>query len=330
MNKTRQHFVKIFILAFMSLMLLACASMYATTPEVTLIPGGATPAPDMIASPNPASAYAQATIDSGQNQLLDLSRQATQISLNMFQAANAAAQSTQDYNQRQKQALDFQETAINQNISRAAATQEFLTLQTKTARDAAIAALRSTQNSSAAAAQSAYLIIGSQTAQAQLVLNIRGSQTAQAMAAFTAVPLTATPYAATQAALLMSEYGREQRSFVKQIVNPMIPIIAVLDLLLFILGIVLIFRRFVSTPRPARLRIAPVIVNPNPLTIIDGGFADRDPWLDRIIPSELSPGDLPDLPVENTVYVKIVDANELPIADWITEVEHQLETEGNL
>lgn len=312
----------------MALTMLACASMVAATPVAAILSGSDTPAPAIIESPNPA--YAQATIDSGRSQLLDLSRQSTEISLNMSQAAHSAAQSTQDAYQRQRLALDFQATDVSQGIARAAATQDFIIQQTKIARDAAAIAQRSTQSSAVAAAQSTYRVIGSQTAQAQAILSVQSSQTAQAVAALTAAPLTATPYAATQAALLMQEYSREQQSFVKQIVYPLIPIIVVLDLLLFTLGIILIYRRFISIPWSGHLRIAPVIVNPNPLTIIDGGFADHDPWFDRIIPSELRPANLPELPGESKLNVEIMNADEPPVSNWIAELEQQLATEGRL
>jgi len=305
--------------------------MYTTTPEVIVQSVDSTPEPIIIiVSSNPAAANAQATIDTGQSQLLELARQSTQVSLNMSQAANSAAQATQAFNQQQKLALDFQANGIRLNMERAAATQEFLKQQTKTARDAAAAAQRSTQSRADAAAESAFLVVGSQTAQAQATMAAQGSQTAEAVAVLTSSPLTATPYAATQAALLMNEYGREQRSFVNQIVNPLLPFIVVLDLLLFILGIILIYRRYVLIPWPRRLRFATVIVNPNPLTIIDGGFAEHDQGLDRVIPSELRPASLTDLPGENTTFVEIVNAAELPIADWIAEVEGQLTADGRL
>ena len=304
--------------------------MSTTLPEFTPTPGNATFAPGVIESPNPASAYAQATIDSSQSQLLDLSRQSTEVSLNMSQAANSAALATQDYYLRQKMALDYQATGISLNLARASATQEFLLQQTKIARDATTVAQRSAQSSAAAAAQSAYLVIGSQTAQAQADLNSQASQTAQAVVALTASPLTATPFAATQAALLMQEYSREQQAFVKQIVHPLIPIIAVLDLLLFILGIVLISRQFTPMPWPRRLRIAPGSLPPPPLTIIDGGFVEHNPWLHRKIPYEITPGNLPGLPDDNEVNVEMVNATDPTVANWIAELEHQLANEGKL
>jgi hypothetical protein len=55
----------------------------------------------MIESPDQAYAAAQATIEAGERQLLDLSRKAIEVSLNMAEAADAAAQSTKDFNERQ-------------------------------------------------------------------------------------------------------------------------------------------------------------------------------------------------------------------------------------
>jgi hypothetical protein len=326
MNITGQRTRKILILLFTALMLLACDSMFSAIPKSTATPGQAALAPEIIESPNPASSNAQATIDFGQRQLLDLSHQATVVSLNISQAANAAAQSTQDANQRQKLDLDNQQTIIRQNIAQAVATQNYLTQQTKIAKDAAAAV----KSRAAEATHSAYLVSVSQTAQVEAIMGAQGAQTAQAAAALTAVPLTATPLAATQAALLMQEYSREQKSFVNQIVNPLIPFIVVLDLLLFILGIILIYRRFILVPWPRQLRFARVNVNPNPLTIIDGGFAEPDPRLEGIIQSESRPADQYGLPVENTAYVEIVNATDPSIANWIAEVEHQLTAEGGI
>jgi hypothetical protein len=296
-------------------------------PEFSPTPGHATPAPGIIESPNPAYAFAQVTMDYGQSQLFDLPRKATEVSLNMTQAANAAALSTQGYNQRQKMDLDYQATIVSLNIAQAAATQKFITLQTKIVRDATAVA----QSSAATATHSAYLVNVTQTAQAQAILDARVLQTAQAVAALAAYPLTATPFAMTQAALLMQQYDREQQAFVDQVVAPLIPVLATLVLLLFILGIVfLAYRRFMPMPWPRRLLTARENVNPSPLTMIDGVIADHDPWLHRIIPSELTPANLHRLSSENTVHVEIVNANEPPVAHWIAELEHQLATEGGL
>jgi hypothetical protein len=259
--------------------------------------------------------------------LLDLSRKATEVSLNMSQAANSAALSTQDYNQRQKVDLDYQATVVSLNITQAAATQKFIRQQTKMAGDATAVA----QSRAAAATHSASLVNVTQTARAQALVDAQVLQTAQAAAALTASPLTATPFAVTQAALLMQQYDREQQSFLDRVVTPLIPILATtLVLLLIILVIVLAYRRFMPMPWPRRLSIGRVNVNPGPLIMIDGVIVDHDPGLHRVIPFELTPANPAGLPGENTVHVEIVSATEPPVAHWIAEVEHQLATEGGL
>jgi hypothetical protein len=287
--------------------------MSTTRPEFSTPPGYATPAPGNNESSNPDYDSAQATMDYGQSQLLELSRKATEVSLNMSQAANAAAQATQDSNQRQQMELDYQATLVNQNIAQAAATQKFINQQTKMANDATAVA----QSGTATAVHSAYLL--------------KVNQTAQAAAALPAYPLTATPFAATQAALLMQQYDREQQSFLDRVVSPLIPIFAAtLVLLLFVLVIVLVYRRLMPVPWLRRLQIERVNVHPSPLNMIDGVIVDHDPRLHQIIPYELTPTNPPGLPGENTVHVEIVDATEPPVAHWIAEVEHQLATEGRL
>jgi len=322
MNVTgSQRIAWLLIITFMALMLMGCVDSLSTPiPEFSSAPG-------IIASPNPADTFAQATIDYGQRQLLDLSRKATEVSLSMSQAANAAALSTQEYYQRQKLDLDFQATIVSLNIAQAAATQEFITQQTKMAGEATAVA----QSLAVTATHSAYLVNGTQTAQVQAILDARVLQTDQAVAALTAYPLTATPFAVTQAALLMQQYDREQQAFVDRVVVPLIPVIAALVLLLFILGIVLANRRFLPMLWPRRLRMARVKLIPAPLIIIDEVAVDHDTRFHRIIPSKLSPANPPGLPGENTVDVEIVNAVEPTVALWIAEVERQsATTEGGL
>ena len=265
-------------------------------------------------------------MDAGQSQLSDLSRRSTEVSLNMSQAANAAALSTQDANRRQKMELDYQSTVVSLDITQAAATQSFIKQQTKIARDATAAA----QSSAATATHSAYLINVTQTTQAQAALDSLALQTVQAKAALTDYPMTATPFAVTQAALLMQKYDRERQSFVNQIVAPLIPILVVLDLLLFILIIIRAYRRFVPMPWSPHLRIVRVNMNPSPLLMIDGVISDPDPKLQQAAPTKLLPVNPSGLPVEDMAHVEIINAVEPPVAHWITEVEHQLTDEGGL
>ncbi len=367
MNTHRRIIPTILIIFLLILLLLGCVSLLPTTTEYSSTPDRSTTVPGKIASPIPAYENAQATVDYGQSQLSDLSRKATELSLNMSQAENAAAQSTKDANHRRKIELDYQATVVSLNITQAAATQRFITQQTKIARDATTAAQSSAattthsaylmnvtqtaqaqaaldslaqQTAQSAAALTAYPLTAtysahelnvSETGQAQMVLYAQATQAAQAIETLTAYPLTATPFAVTQAALLMQQYDREQQSFVNRVVKPLIPILAVLDLVLFIVWIVWAFRRFLPLPwSPPRLRIAPVNLNPTPLMIIDGVVSDPNPQLHPAIPTELLPANTPRPSVENTVHVVIINAAEPPIANWIAEVEHQLADEGGL
>jgi hypothetical protein len=371
MKRNCQRIAALLILTFVAQVLMGCSTKFQTLGQFSptssqAASSAAVPTPVVIESPKPDFAIAQATMDFGQSQLLDLSRKSTEVSLNMSQAANASALSTQDFNQRQKMELNYQSTIVSLNITQAAATQKFIAQQTKMARDAAAAA----QSTAAAATHSAFLVNSTQTAQAQaifdaqalqtaqavaaltaypltatfsayernvnetvqaqMILNAQATQTAQVVAALTAYPLTATPFAETKAALLLQQYGREQQSFSNQVVAPLIPILAALGLLLFILLIVLAYRRYLSTQWPRRLRILGGIVHPRPLNVIDGVIVDHDPPLHPIIPSELPPANPPRLASENTIHVEIVNATEPPVAHWIAEVEHKLATEEGL
>jgi hypothetical protein len=304
---------------------MGCVSM------TTTMPGGYSPTytgtqvPDIIKTSNSDYAYAQATIDYGQNQLLELSRKATEVSLNMAQAANAAAQSTKDYNERQKLELDSQATSISLKIAQAAATQKYIKQQTKMAREATVAA----QSSSATAIQLAHLESVKQTAQAQRVLDAQVLNTAQSVAAQTAYPLTATPFAVTQAALLLQQYDREQQSFLDHIVIPLIPTLLIINLLLFILVIILAYRWWVPMPRYRHLLPLHANGNPRPLNMIEGVIVNHDLRSHRI-PFELTQANGQKPQSDYTVHVEIVNPNELPVAHWIAEVEKQLAEEGRL
>jgi hypothetical protein len=358
MNKTRQRFTTFLIVTFTGLMIWGCtSSMFTPTPAAAPANELETPVPGMIInSSNPAGALAQATIAAGQSQLQELSSKATELSLNIAQAANAAAQSTKDFNQRQKMALDNQATIISLNMAQAVATQDFLQQQTNIARDATGAA----QSSAATAAQAVYLAMVQQTDQAQSILDgqnlqteqaaatlaaypatatyaaqmllaFQAAQAAQTVASQTAYPLTATPFAATQAALLMQQYGREQQSFVNRVVIPMVPFVAVLLILLFILVIILASRQYLPRlPWPRRLAAARIVVSSNPLVVIAGLMPGANPQPAHPLPHGLTPPNPPRLPSENRLHVEIVSANEPPVAHWVAELEFQLSAEGGL
>ena len=348
MNGNGQRIAKILTLTSMALMLLGCGSLFTSTTTgvgtAPAVPG------DNSAASNPDFAVAQATLDAGQGQLSDLSRQSTDVSFNMTQASNASARSTQDDNQRQKLDLDFQATAVSLNMAHAAATQQSLKQQTQMV----INATAAVQSSAAAATQSAYQVNVTQTAHAQGILDVQTAQaqdlqgtqlmqlvtqtaqaqvnlaaqvvqTDQAVAALTTGPMTATPLAMTQQAGVMQEYAREQQSFADRVATPLIPVAATLLLLLFVLVIILAYRRFLP-PRPLARRLLPIpaTITPNPLMIVDGVAVDRLP---SGIPNELTPANPPRLAGENIPQVEIVAAAEPPVAHWIAEVESQLDVE---
>jgi hypothetical protein len=351
------------ILTFLALGLMGCTGRSTTVFDAPATAGPAATAPVIVESPNPAYSEAQATIDTGKSQLQGLSGRATDVSLNIAQAANAAAQATKDYNQRLKTDLDFQATVVSQNITQAAATQKYILQQTKTGKDAAVAAQNSvdkatqlayainvTQTAQAeailnayvqqtaesvaaltayplTATYSAYLLNVTATAQAGVILNAQAAQAAQTAAALTAYPLTATPFAVTQAALLLQQYGREQQSFVDQIVVPLLPILASVVLVLFLVVIFLAKQRYIQIPWPRRLRLVRANDYSSPL-MIDGVIADPAPRLLQPNLPEPTPANPPRTESENTVHVEIVNAAEPPVAHWVAEVEHKLESEG--
>jgi len=318
MNKTFQRTISILILTYLALMLVGCADTLANPSEFAPDPGN-------IDSVDPAYAYSQATIEAGQRQLLDLSIKATEIQLNMEQAEDAAALSTLESAQRQKLEMDFQATLVSQNIAEAAATQEFLTQQTGVAMEATEVA----QSHAATITQLAYQAVGTQTAQAQTILDSRVQQTAQAVAALTAYPLTATPLAVTQAALLMQQYDREQQSFLDQVVKPLLPFVAIFILMLFI-GLVIIANRRASRPLPwfPRLRDRRDNDNSKQTRIIDGVEVNPNRLEHESFQSE---GTLPDVTYsadDNLACIEIVKATEIPFAHWVSEVEGRLDAEG--
>jgi hypothetical protein len=316
MKMTNRWITSLIILPLMALMLLGCESTYTIQSDYAY-----TPPPGIPGSPDPAFAFSQATMDAGQRQLFELSRRATEVSLSMSQAANAAALATQEYHRRQQMELDYQLTLISQNMAVAAVTQEFLNQQTKIAGDATTAA----QNRAAWIVQSANYMIATQTAQAQAILNSQAQQTAQAAAALTTYPLTATPFAKTEAALLLQQYDRERRTFEDRIVAPLIPMLATLITLLIIAGIILWVRRFRPLYWPRLPHILRADIIPPPLYMIDGELVNHDHQ--NTLP-QLPATDLPGLPGVKQIHVEIVEATKPPFSDWVTEVEHQLNAEG--
>ncbi len=241
-------------------------------------------------------AAAQATLDYGQRQAMELSYQATTVSLNMAQAANAAAQTTRDYNQRLLVELSIRGTEVSQNMAQAVAAQKFSIEQTQMAWNVA------------AAAQS-------QTAQAQMILAVQATQTAQANATLTAYPLTATPQAALQADILQTRNETHQRVWWEQsVVTPLLVVLITLVVLLLIVGGVLAYRRLIPAME-LRLRTIPCDDNSH-LLLMDGGM---------IVDSAH-----PQLPSYGAVQVEIVGSSEPSITNWIVEAERKLHSDGRM
>jgi hypothetical protein len=307
------------IVTLMILVLSGCTSMSNNLPEHSQAPGS-------IDNLNPDYGYAQATMDYGQRQLLDLSRRSTEVSQEMVRAADSAAQTTLEYNQRRQLDLDFQATYISLNITQAAATQEFLAQETRLAVQATAVA----ESDAATATQAAYVVLVTQTAQAQAIIDAQAQQTAQVVAAMTAYPMTATPFAMTQAALLMQQYGREQQAFENQIITPLMPFIVFFLVLMVILVIILAYRRFMLGSWSRLMRIGSGSLNPRPRVMIDGVILDVDPNTSRTIPSTLGPVSVASLPGKNVIQVEIIDPTDPSVAHWIAEVEQQLDNEGGV
>lgn len=323
-----------------------------------------TPRPIPPASNAPGAAYldAQATLDAGKSQLLDLSRKETETMLDLTQAANAMAQATSDSIQRQKVDLEYQATIVSLNMTQAAATQNSILQQTKIAGDATAAA----QNSTATAAQAAYLFQASQTAMAQAaldrlalqtaqaastmtaypmaatqtanMLNVTGTaeartilnglatQTGEAAAALTAYPLTATPAALTKEAAAFQEFNQEQGTFQKAVVDPLTPFLVALVIILFIGTIFLVFRRTQPGSGLRRLRLLESRGTHKPL-IVDGVIIEQNAPIFLGVPLEETVSAPPPEAGLDTLPVEIIDPGEMPVAYWIQDAEDQLENQ---
>lgn len=300
-----QRIVTLLILTFLSLALLACVR----DPAAPVIISFETPQP---------FAAAQATLEYGQRQMEELSHQATVVGWNLSQAANAAEQATLEYNQRQMMELAYQATTVSLNMAQAAATQQSI------ANAAAIA-----QSQAATATYSAYIRDITQTAQAQAILDARATLTAQAIAALTALPLTITPLAETQAALLFEQRKYERQSNWGELVTPLMIILTTLVIVLLIVGGVSAFRRFMPVLE-YRMRNPHANGDQNPLILMDGMIVDLDSRRRRLTPSESRQDYLPQLPNDETPRVEIIGPSEPSISNWIIEAEQKLRSDGKL
>lgn len=359
MAKFNLRFVGLILLASTMLMVVGCSDDVNSASGYPFPSSISSPDLNFIETPDSAYANAQATKDAGQNQLLDLSHRATQVSLDISQTEVASSQSNLETDQRQKIEFDNQATAISLHIDRAAATQEFISAETKTA----LSSTQQAQNVAATATYSEELIRVTQTAQAQSILNaqirqtaqagailtaypmtatsiaqmksatetvqaqelsvVQASQTAQLNATSTVYPLTATPLAVTQAALLMQEYAQEQKAFNDRILSPLIPFLALFFVLIIIMGILLIYMGFIRSPWQRRMRSPRVDSRPSSLLLIDGVISDYHPQQQRRNPRRGVVNGSKHAN-HNSAQVNIQNANEPPLSDWIADVENRL------
>jgi hypothetical protein len=294
------------IIMIATLMVLALrAYKSATRPES----GSPIAFPTSTPSPFPgyqgeAHAAAQATLVSGQSEIMELSQQANIISLDMDRAANAAAQATMDYNQRQLMELSIRATEVSQNMAQAAATQ----------------------SQAATAAYSAYLQNVTQIEQAQAMLDDQANQRAQANAALTAYSLTATPWAVIQSEIARTQNEAKLRTLWGDlVVTPLKVVLLTLIVLLLIVGAVIVYWRL--TPL-LELRLRTISRN-SPLLVVDGMIVGPDPPRRRLKQLNLRllkhrhSGD-------ETSRVEIIGSSEPFLTNWIAEAEQNLRISGRM
>jgi hypothetical protein len=295
MNIIKRNIATMLIFIFIAVALLACESITA-------------PGTGSIQTSQPYAA-AQSTLDSGQSQMMELSHQATVVSLNMEQAANAAAQSTLDYNQQQMMELAYQATAVSLNMAQAAATQQFITEHTQMAWNATATA----QSQAATATYSAY------------ILNV--THTAQVHATQTAYSLTATPWAAIQEDIVRTRNEAERRAWWGDfVVTPLKVILSTLVVLLLIVGGVMAYRRLMPV---LELRLRTIWRdNDSHLLLIDGMIVDPAPPHRQLTQREPHQATLTRRSNFETPQVEITDPSEPSVINWITEAEQKLRTDG--
>lgn len=330
-----------------SLMVLASLACVSSTPPA---PGTSsyayatfTPSPGSENSHEASYAAAQATLTAGQNRAMELSHQATVVSLDMEQAAAIAAQATIDYDQRRMMELSIQATEVSLDMSRAAATQQFIQDQAQLAQNATAAvqsqAATATAESQAAtviahnqavaatATAATYILRVTETAQAQAILARHAAETAQAQATQTAYPLTATPEAATQAYIVRTREGRERRALWEEfVVTPVKAVLTTLVIVLLIIGGVLAFRRLMPVLE-YRLRNPRGSGNAGPLSLAGGSIVDIVPYDRQLKQHEPTLFEHPQLADAELPQVEIIDASEPSIINWVAEAERKLRTE---
>jgi hypothetical protein len=315
--------IAVMTLFLMVLVLIACESTSSTgavrpfaIPEIT---------PSLLSGPNQQAEYAaaQATLNSGNSDMMELSHQATIVSLSMQQAANAEAQAQLDDSQRRLMELSIQGTEISQNLARAAATQQFITEQNQMVWDAAVNA----QSQAATATYSAYLFNVTQTAQVQAILDVQATQVAQAKATRAAYSLTATPFAALQAEIVRARNEASRRALWGEfVVTPVKLILTTLVVLLLLVGGVVAYQRLMPL---LELRMRTISRYDDSTWLLeDGVIVDPNPKDHRATPDESLQVNLLQISSDQAVQVEIVVSTEPSIINWIAEAEQKLRSNG--
>jgi hypothetical protein len=188
------------------------------------------PPPESVGLVTPQSySNAQSTLDRGWNELDEISRQGTAVSIEMAQAA---------------------------------ATQQAILEQTRFASNAEAVALDQAATEKSlddAATQAAYNLSITQTAQAQAILDVQAAQTAQVNATGTAFSLTATPLAALQADLARIQAEADQVArWENYVVAPLKAAFWLAAGLLLIVGVLLAYRWLMGAPIPVVQVIQPI------------------------------------------------------------------------
>jgi hypothetical protein len=308
MNKRRV--VTLLIITCIALVLVACENIPV-------------PVSGSFETPQPAYAAAQATLDYGQGQMMELDQQATVVGLDMAQAAQAAVQSTLDYNQRQLMDLSIQATAVSLNMVQAAATQHFIIEQTQAVWNATATA----QSQAATTTYSAYILSVTQTAQALAILDVQRTDSAQARDTLRSYSLTATPQAALQAEIVRAQNESNRRALWGEfVVTPLTVILVILVVVLLIVGGVLAYQRLMPV---LELRLRTIWQEDNSsLLLLDGTIVDPAPPHRRLLQRGLRLLKPPRLPGDHTVQVEIIDPSEPSVINWITEAEQKLHSDG--
>ena len=291
-------------------------------------------------------AGAQATLASGQDQISEINRQATLVSLNMAQAA-----ATQRFIARQTQTVLDAITTVQSQDATAAAQDQGATATsqsqdatavaqnqgaTATAQSQDATAVTQNQDSTATAqsrdataTDSAYIRNVTQTAQALVALDVQGTHTALTNATLAAYSLTATPWAAIQADIVRTRNDSQRRAWWGEFVTtPLIIILAIVLVLVLIVGGVLVYQRLMPV---LELHLRTIWRDhSNPLLLVSRKIVDPNAPHHRFTRWVLRQPNPPQVPSYETPQVEIIDPFESPVALWIEETEQKLRTDGRI